>query len=181
VGQIPTLMQEEASFLYETTPAFFNDSFFLRHVDAFGKQMEGLKDPAAQKQVRNDKIAQASKLKLRQAMRNLKILSDAGVLIALGTDSGGQRHSGYWPGYFEHREMELMVQSGLTPMQVIVAATSAPARVMGLEEQLGTLEPGKWADLVILNANPLTDIRNLRDINAIWIAGRRLTRPARTN
>jgi imidazolonepropionase-like amidohydrolase len=114
-------------------------------------------------------------------MRNLKILSDAGVLIALGTDSGGQRHSGYWPGYFEHREMERMVQSGLTPMQVVVAATSASARVMGLEGQLGTLEPGKWADLVVLNANPLTDIRNLREIDAVWIAGRRLTRPATTN
>ena len=66
-------------------------------------------------------------------------------------------------------------------MQVIVAATSGPARLMGLEEQLGTLEPGKWADLVVLNANPLTDIRNLREIEAVWIGGRRLTRPASTN
>ena len=181
VGQIPTLMQEEASFLYETTPAFFNDPFFLRHVDAFRKQMEGLKDPAFQKQISDDKVAQTSKPQLQQAMRNLKILSDAGVLIALGTDSGGQRHSGYWPGYFEHREMERMVQSGLTPMQVVVAATSGSARVMGLEGQLGTLESGKWADLVVLNANPLTDIRNLREIDAVWIAGRRLTRPATTN
>ncbi len=181
VGQIPTLMQEEASFLYETTPAFFNDPFFLRHLDAFGKQMEGLKDPASQKQVRSDKAAQASKVKLRQAMRNLKILSDADVLIALGTDSGGQRHAGYWPGYFEHREMELMVQSGLTPMQTIVAATSGSARIMGFEEQLGTLEPGKWADLLVLDANPLIDIRNLREIDAVWIAGRRLGTPARTN
>src|SRR3989304_8137456 len=101
-------MQERASFVYETTPPFFADPFFLRHIDAFRKQMESLSDPAAQERVRNDRNAQARKLQLRQAMRNLKVLPDAGILIALGTDSGGQRHAGAWPGYFEHMEMELM-------------------------------------------------------------------------
>ncbi len=55
-------------------------------------------------------------------------------------------------------------------MQVLVAATRNAARVMGLDE-LGTLEEGKWADLLVLNADPLVDIRNTREIDSVWIAG----------
>jgi imidazolonepropionase-like amidohydrolase len=103
----------------------------------------------------------------------LKLLSDAGVSIAMGTDSGANL-VGRWQGYFEHTEMEMMVTAGMTPMQTIVAATGAAARVMKPDARLGTLEPGKWADFLVLSANPLTDIRNLRQIDTIWIAGRRL-------
>jgi imidazolonepropionase-like amidohydrolase len=58
-------------------------------------------------------------------------------------------------------------------MQALVAATGGAARVMRLN-QLGTLEPGKWADFIVLSANPLTDIRHTRQIDSVWIAGRRL-------
>ena len=94
-----------------------------------------------------------------------------GVTIAMGTDSGTQL--GRWQGYFEHVELELMVEAGLTPMQALVAATGDGARVMHLDE-LGTLEPGKWADFVVLNANPLPEIKNTRQIHSVWVAGRRL-------
>ena len=67
-----------------------------------------------------------------------------------------------------------MVKAGLSPMQALVAATGSAARVLKLDQQLGTLQPGKWADLVVLDANPLTDIRNTRQIDSVWIAGRRL-------
>ena len=67
-----------------------------------------------------------------------------------------------------------MVKAGLTPMQALVAATGGAARVMKLDEQLGTLQPGKRADLVVLGANPLGDIRNTRRLDAVWIAGRPL-------
>jgi imidazolonepropionase-like amidohydrolase len=72
--------------------------------------------------------------------------------------------------------MEMMVKAGLTPAQTIVAATGGAARVMHLDSKLGTLQPGKWADFVVLDANPLTDIKNLRQIASVWIAGQRLTR-----
>ena len=75
--------------------------------------------------------------------------------------------------YFEHVELELMVEAGLTPMQALVAATGDGARVMHLDE-LGTLAPRKWADFVVLNANPLADIKNTRQIDSVWVAGRRL-------
>ena len=172
VGYIPTLTRDLAVFVYESTPAFFSDPFFLRDVDAYRREMTSLSDPAQQEKTRTSKDAQSIKVALQQGTRNLKRLSDAGAAIALGTDSG--TNLGQWQGYFEHTEIEMMVKAGLTPMQAIVAATGGAARVMKLDGQLGTLEPGKWADLVVLKANPLDDIRHTRQIDAIWIGGRRL-------
>ena len=91
----------------------------------------------------------------------------------MGTDSGAV--IGRWQGYNEHREIELMVKAGLTPMQALVAATSGAARASRLDHDLGTLQVGKMADFVILSANPLTDIRNTRQIDSVWIGGRRLS------
>ena len=68
----------------------------------------------------------------------------------------------------------MMVKAGLTPMQTIVAATGGAAKVMKLDQNLGTIAPGKQADLLVLNANPLTDIKNTRQIHSVWIGGRRL-------
>ena len=174
VGYVPTLTRDLSVFVYETTPAFFNDPFFLRGISVYRTEVEQLKDPALQEKTRNSKQAQALKPALPQANRNLKILSDAGVPIAMGTDSGSADDPGRWQGYFEHVELEMMVQAGMTPMQALVAATGGAARVLKLDPQIGTLEPGKYADLLVLNANPLTDIRNTRQIDSVWIAGRRL-------
>jgi imidazolonepropionase-like amidohydrolase len=82
---------------------------------------------------------------------------------------------GRWQGYFEHTELELMVKAGMTPMQALVAATGGAARVMKLDRQLGTIQPGKWADLLVLNADPVRDIRHTRLIESVWIAGRQLS------
>ena len=78
------------------------------------------------------------------AKKNLKRLVDSGVKFGFGTDSGPPAR---FPGYFEHMEMELMVQAGLTPMQVIQAATKNAAEFLGQSSNLGTLEVGRWADL----------------------------------
>lgn len=91
----------------------------------------------------------------------------------MGTDTGAGGNPGRRQGYFEHVEMEMMNKAGMTPMQVIVASTANSARIFGLT-QVGTLEAGKWADLVVLNANPLEDIRNTRAIDSVWVAGARL-------
>jgi len=172
VGYVPTLTREVSVFVYESTPAFFSDPFFLRGKSLYGPQIAQLSDPGRQEKIRNSDEARTIKQALTQALRNLKTLADAGVTIAMGTDTGANL-IGRWQGYFEHLELELMVKAGLTPAQALVAATGGAARVMKLD-QLGTLEPGKWADFVVLNADPLADIRNSRQIDAIWIAGRRL-------
>lgn len=175
IGYIPTLTRDLSVFVYETRPAFFDEPFFRRGIALYGDEVKLLSSPANQEKVRNSKQAQAIKQALEQAKRNLKILSDAGVAIAMGTDSGAANSPGRWQGYFEHVEMEMMANAGMTPMQVIVAATGGAARVTQVDPRIGTIEPGKWADLLVLNANPLDDIRNTRKIHSVWIAGRRIT------
>lgn len=172
IPYIPTLTRDLSVFVYETTPAFFNEPFFMRRIDAYRKHVEQVKDPALQEKTRNSKEAQGIKQALQQAQRNLKRLSDDRVPIAMGTDTGAG--VGRWQGYFEHVELELMAQSGMTPMQILVSATGGAARAMKLDARLGTLQTGKAADFVVLNANPLDDIKNTREIHSVWIGGRRL-------
>jgi imidazolonepropionase-like amidohydrolase len=102
------------------------------------------------------------------AMNNLKVLQDAGVTIAMGSDAGniGTPHG---PAVF--RELELMEQAGLSAREIITAATLNGARLLGMEDQLGSIEEGKLADLLILNSNPLTDIRNTSDIHMVIKGG----------
>ena len=121
VGYIATLTRDLSVFVYETTPTFFSDPFFLRHVAEYRPQMTQVSDPAFQAKTRASKEAQVIKVALEQASRNVKIVADAGIPVAMGTDSGAP--TGRWQGYFEHVEMELMVKAGLTPMQTLVAAT----------------------------------------------------------
>jgi imidazolonepropionase-like amidohydrolase len=171
IAYVPTLTRELSVFVYESTPAFFTDPFFLRGRRLYQADVDSLTDPARQARVRGDKSAQAIKAALTQASRNLKLLSDAGVAIALGTDSGAS--AGRFQGYFEHLEMEMMVEAGMTPAQVLVASTSAAARASGLDH-VGTLAAGKAADLLVLRADPRQDIRNTRQIHSVWIAGRQM-------
>ena len=177
VGYIPTFTRDLAVFVYDSTPAFFKDPFFVRHVDAYRREMTMISDPALQEKTRNSKEAATIKVALQQGSRNMKTLSDAGITIAMGTDTG--TNLGQWQGYFEHVELEYMVKAGLTPMQTLVAATGGAAKVMKLDK-LGTVQKGKWADLLVLNANPLTDIKNTRKIHSIWIGGRQLTNVPRS-
>jgi imidazolonepropionase-like amidohydrolase len=173
VGYIPTLTREISVFAYETTPTFFSDPFFLKGKSLYGKQVAQLSDPAAQAKVKSSPEAANIKKALVQAKKNLKILQDAGVAIAMGTDTGANL-VGRWQGFFEHMELEQMVEAGLTPTQALVAATSGAAKVMKIDANLGSLQPGKWADFVVLNANPLTDIKNTRQIDSVWIGGHKL-------
>jgi imidazolonepropionase-like amidohydrolase len=98
-------------------------------------------------------------------------LFDAGVNVGFGTDSGAL--PGRIPGFAEHRELELMVEAGLTPMQAITAATGENAKLLHAADR-GTIGVGKRADLLILDADPLADIRNTRRIFAVYHDGRNL-------
>jgi imidazolonepropionase-like amidohydrolase len=171
VGYIPTLTRDLSLVVYESTPAFFNDPFFLRGIAVYGEQVEMIRKPEYQEAMRKNPQTEVIRKALAQGTRNVKLLSDAGVTIAMGTDSGTD--AGRWPGYFEQVEIEMMAKAGMTPMQVIVSATGAAAQVSKLDH-VGTIAPGKAADLVVLDANPLQDILNTRRINSVWIGGRRL-------
>ena len=167
----PTLMREVSTFVYETTPPWFSDPLFTKHADA--KTLEQLKEPARQEQMKSSKSAQRYKVALDQASRNLKKLSDAGVRIAMGTDTGPPAR---FQGYFELMELDLMANAGLTPKQVLASATRDAARCQKLDRDLGTLEANKWADFVVLDADPLADIKATRSIADVYVAGNRVSR-----
>jgi imidazolonepropionase-like amidohydrolase len=167
----PTLMREVSTFVYESTPAFFSDPFFLAPANA--EWVSTLRQPARQEAMRTSQSAQRYKAALEVAKRNVKKLSDGGVPIAMGTDTGP---TGRFQGYFELMEIEMMVQAGLTPRQALASATRDAARCMKLDRELGTLEAGKRADFVVLDASPLTDIANIRRIASVYVAGNPVAR-----
>ena len=103
------------------------------------------------------------------------MLLNANVDIVLGTDAGAVRDHPY--GYVGHRELEIFVRHGMSPMQAISAATSVAARALGLGSS-GQIKAGFRADLLILDQNPLEDIRHTRSIHQVWLGGRLLDRNA---
>ncbi len=164
----PTLTREVSTFVYEDVPEFFSDPFFLK--DADPSVLEQLKEPDRQKKMRESKSAQQYKVALKQALENVKALSDAGVKIVFGTDTGPPAR---FQGYFEHMEMQLMADAGLTPAQIIRSATLDASECLGLDE-VGTLEAGKWADFNVFAEDPLGDIKKTHTLDSVWIAGNRV-------
>jgi imidazolonepropionase-like amidohydrolase len=102
-------------------------------------------------------------------------LHRAGVPMLAGTDSP---MPGIYPGYALHEELALLVEAGLSTAEVLRAATLGPARFLGVAEDTGSIAVGKRADLVLLDADPLADVRNTRRIGAVVLGGRLLDRAA---
>jgi imidazolonepropionase-like amidohydrolase len=121
--------------------------------------------------VKNDTDAAAAKRRVRESETMVKALFDAGVPIVAGTD-------GALPGYSLLRSIEMYVEAGMTPMQAIESATRVPAESMGLARDTGTIEPGKRADLIVLNADPLAQISNIRKLRWV-VANGRVLEPAK--
>ena len=161
----PTLTREQSTYVYADSPAWLDDEFFSRGVEA--AVVQGARTTLRDTQAK-DPEQQINRENFRVAMRNLKTLSDAGVKIGFGTDTGPPAR---FPGYFEHWEAELMVEAGLTPMQVIVSFSKNASEALGIDRDFGTLAEGKVADMILLNSNPLGNIRNLRDIHSVYVAG----------
>jgi imidazolonepropionase-like amidohydrolase len=164
----PTLTREVSTFVYESVPEWFEDPFFLR--DADPTVLEQLKQPERMKGVQESPAASGYKEALGVALVNLKRVSDGGATIAFGTDTGP---AGRFQGYFEHLELQMMGDAGLSPEQILMSATGDAARCVGYTD-VGTLESGKWADFIVLNEDPLADISNMRTIDAVYIAGNRV-------
>jgi imidazolonepropionase-like amidohydrolase len=140
--------------------------------------MSWLEDTVPEAEIRRLREARAARraAAARQARelyevqaRNLKRLNDAGVKIGYGTDAGVS------VGWVAHTELADMVAAGMTPMQVLVAATRTAAEIMRLD-RLGTIAAGKSADFIVLNANPLDDITRTRRIADVYLRGERVDR-----
>jgi imidazolonepropionase-like amidohydrolase len=134
--------------------------------------------PASQIQKMREALAHRTQEEVRKAReffgiqaRNLVKLHAAGVKIAFGTDSSATI------GWAAHQELTDMVAAGMTPAQVLAAATKTAAELMKLD-QLGTLAAGKSADFLVLDANPLDNINNMRRIASVYLRGKKLDRAA---
>ena len=119
------------------------------------------------------RLATAARNGMRDSQRrtmevNLRKLRDAGIPIAMGTDAG---NPGTAHGPSVYREMEAMQAAGMTARQVLLSATLVAARVMGRESDLGSLDRGKHADLVVFDADPSADIANARKVRMVMRGG----------
>ena len=167
---IPTLTLDEAFYIYARNPQIMSSSFFQQ---AAGPQLlaKFQAPDYASKTMAAEQTEQANK-DHTIAMQNLKTIYDAGVSVAFGTDSGAV--PGRIPGFSEHRELEVLVASGLTPLQAITVATGQTGRLIhALNPRLnvGLIQPDYSADLIILNGDPLMNIRNTQRIVAVYHHG----------
>lgn len=167
VFYVPTLELDEAAFIYADAPPWINDPFFTR---ALGPGvLEMITSDAYRTKTKSSAGTARSNAAFAMGLRNLKALHDAGVKVAMGTDSGAQPIR--VQGFAEHRELQLMVQAGLTPAEALVCATKNGAAMIGAAK-LGTIEAGKDASLVLLGGNPLDGIQHTMEIEKVWIAGK---------
>ena len=162
---IPTLTREVSTFVYESVPDFFEDPYFLKEVEP--EIIAELSSPERMSRIAGSRSAQAYKAQLPTAMDNVGTLYNSGVRIAMGTDTGPPAR---FQGYFEHMEMHMMVDAGLTPLDAIRASTGVAADCIGMGD-IGTLEPGKWGDFSVLTENPAEDIRNSHSMESVYVAG----------
>lgn len=164
---IPTLSLDEYAYIYVRRPEWINDPFFKASLEPGVYEM--ITSQTYQDNLKNSPSYQRNVHAFETALKNVKHIADAGILVALGTDSGAQPVR--TQGFSEHLEMELLVQAGLTPLQAITIATKNAAIALQINEHYGTIAAGKTADLLILDANPVQDIKNTRKIAAVYKAG----------
>jgi imidazolonepropionase-like amidohydrolase len=165
VCYVPTLTREVSTFTYAERPAWFDDPFFLEA--AKRSEIDRVSQPDYMARVAASPASAAYRTALVQAQDNLRIVLGSGVPVAFGTDTGP---AGRFLGYFEHMEFDLMAEAGMTPREILLSATSVAANCVHMDE-VGTLEAGKWADFVVLTENPTQDVKALRSIRDVYIAG----------
>ena len=168
---LPTLWGERR-LTYSEKPAWLNapqlrDTLTAGDIKQLGDSFEGAATPEAGEKARQY---------WRMLARTITTLNAAGVRLGLGTDTGGTNGGQYF-GWASQIEMETMVSAGLTPAQVLVAATRNSAEILRLDE-LGTIASGKSADFIVLDANPLDDITNTRRIAKVYLRGMAIDRAA---
>jgi imidazolonepropionase-like amidohydrolase len=173
--QVSATLSREMAYSLAIMP-WLNDPFFTRGVTP--GTLKALKGTDREKAVvlgftrfpglpYQKKVFSDMDRTLFQTLENYQAMVKAGINTGMGTDSGP---NGRFPGFNAHEEMQLEVLAGRSPMDAIKSATSDNARWLG-DKSIGTIEAGKWADLLVLDKNPLDDIRNTETIAAVYIAG----------
>ena len=169
VGELVQLMVEEDVYFAPTLNNFMRN--FVQRNTPEVESDPNLKYIPEDEPDRFGRFTEEDRQEWRKTMELMKEATykfhEAGGLLINGTDSPGAA----LPGWSLHQEMELFVEAGLTPMEALLATTLNNAKVLGKEDELGTVEPGKYADLVILDADPLQDITNTQEIHLVIKGG----------
>ncbi len=167
VWYIATLQLDEATFTWADRAPWTLTPFARAALSpALARQID---DPAWRAKILADPKTADARTSLAMNLRNLKTLYDAGVKIGFGTDSGASAVR--VPGIAEHRELALMVQAGLTPVQALQVATANAAGLLALRDR-GIIAPGLRADLLVLDGNPARSIDDADKVVETWVAGR---------
>lgn len=169
---IPTLQLNEAGFIYAQQPGWMDAPFFQHALQP--QLAQQFADPAWRAKLNAGSRLAQDQAALAMNLKNFKTLYDAGVRIGFGTDSGATALR--IPGIAEHRELALMVQAGITPLQAITLATGEAASLLELDDR-GVLAAGKLADFVVLAADPSQAIDHSETIEAVWHRGRQVAGP----
>jgi imidazolonepropionase-like amidohydrolase len=158
---------------HTTVPAWFDEPY-LTALLADTEPADVIARIRASFSSRDDATASRNAKNYAILQRSVAKLAKAGARIILGSDTGLEDHPF---GFAEQKELEMMAQAGMTAGEVIVAATSRSAEFLGLQDR-GVIAPDRRADLLVLDANPLDDIRNTRRIAALYIAAKKVDRAA---
>ena len=170
VYYIPTIGVDESAYVYADQPEWMKSPFFLHALQpALRDQFEN----AAWREgiLANRKLGD-SREAVTMNQRNAASLHRAGVKLGFGADSGANPLR--IPGFAEHREIQLLCDAGLAPLEALKSATSNSAELLGLDDR-GTLAAGKLADFVVLGGDPTTDSRQFQSIESVWRRGRKVS------
>ena len=137
-------------------PAYWKDKTWKRFTEEVDKENSG------------DTLETRKKF-IEKELEVVQLLHKAGVPFLAGTDTPPGVY--IFPGFSLHEELQRFVAAGFTPLEALQTATLNPAQFFGMQEQLGTIEKGKIADLVFLDANPLDDIRNTQKVGGVILNG----------
>ncbi len=163
---VPTLSLHESFIQYLEDPTRLEDPFL--RVSLTDEELEVIREAGFLDASGVGDSLPRWRNETQQISASVAGLHAQGVLIAVGTDVGNPL---VFPGFTAHQELALLVRAGLTPMQALMAATARAAEMIGESDGFGTIEPGKRADLLILDANPLEDIANTRAIQTVVANG----------
>jgi imidazolonepropionase-like amidohydrolase len=171
VAYIGTLSLDDFATAYADDPAWLNEPFFRNALEPGVYEM--ITSDKYKQSVKDDKKTAAELEALPIALKNLKKVYDAGILVALGTDSGATPIRPF--GFAEHQELQLLVRAGLSPLQAITVATKNGAELLRASDDIGVLRPGLKADFVVLNKDPSVDIQNSETISSVWKDGKKVS------
>ncbi|WP_447955770.1 amidohydrolase family protein [Vreelandella sp. EE7] len=160
VWYIPTINIDEAAYIYAEHPEWLEDDFFAQGIS--DELRERIEDEQWREQTLDDSDTQQARDAVATNMANLaRLYEHGGIRIVMGTDSGATALR--VPGIAEHRELELMVEAGMEPLDVLITATSAGADMLEIED-LGRIEKGARAQFLVLEDDPTEEITNTRHI-----------------